>query len=312
MFKEIALKISQYDSIVIFRHTRPDLDALGSQIGLKHLISQNFENKKVYVVGDMNKFDFLGQMDEINDDIIKNSLAIICDVATKRLVSDDRYALAKEIIVIDHHKNECDIENSKTYVDITAAAACQMIANFAIDNNLFINKECATALYSGLITDSGRFMYGLTKDLFNVAGVLIDAGAVTKWVYDQLYSETLQEKKMKAYFISKFEVTPEGIAYMFNDKDVFDIFNVDVFTISRGMVNCMAGIEGIEIWANFTYDISADKVLCEFRSKNIEIVGIAKKYGGGGHANACGATVDSFEIAKLIIEDFKNLIRGEK
>ena len=107
---ELFEKINKYNTIIIHRHSRPDLDALGSQIGLKELIKSNFNNKNVYVVGDIsNKYSFIGNMDTISDEVYKNALSIICDVAVENMVSDDRYNLAKEVFVIDHHKNDCDI-----------------------------------------------------------------------------------------------------------------------------------------------------------------------------------------------------------
>ena len=113
---------------------------------------------------------------------------------------------------------------------------------------------------------------------------------------------------MKNYFQGKMQLTDKNVAYMFNDKDVFERFDVDTFTVSRGMVNLMAGIDVVKIWCNFTYDRNNGKVICEFRSRDIVIVDIAKKYGGGGHAFACGATIDSFEEAKLVLEDFNKLL----
>ena len=116
---------------------------------------------------------------------------------------------------------------------------------------------------------------------------------------------------MKNYFQSKMQLTEHNVAYMFNDKDVFEKFDVDTFTVSRGMVNLMAGIDKIKIWANFTFDRATEKVICEFRSRDIVIVDIAKKYGGGGHANACGATIDNFEVAYQVLKDFDDLLKGE-
>ena len=303
-------KIKEYKNIVIFRHTRPDLDALGSQIGLKHIIKTNFEHKNVYVVGDMNNFNFLGNMDEIDDDLIKDSLAIIVDVADQRLVSDDRYKIAKERIVIDHHKNDCSVEVSHKIVDTTAAAATQIVTKFALSNNLTISCEAATALYSGMITDSGRFLYSLTPDLFNMASLLIENGADYKFVYKNLYSESLYRRQMKAYFTLKVKVNKYGFGYLINKKDVYKKFDVDTFTISRGMVGVMSDTNEIKIWANFTYDRNSDNILCEFRSKEIPIVDIAKKYGGGGHLLACGCTIDNENIIKDIIRDFNNLLKG--
>lgn len=312
MYQEINAKISRYSSIVIFRHQRPDMDALGSQIGLKHLILDNYQDKQVYIVGDMNeKYNFLESMDTIDDDIIKNSLAIIVDVAVVSMISDDRYNLAKEVIVIDHHNNDCDVANATHYKNIKAAAACQMIVELAMANNLKITEKCATALYSGMVTDSGRFLFSLTPELFECASLLVKQGARTSYIYEKLYSENLKDKKMKAYFTTKFKTNGKGVAYLFNKQSEIDKFQVDVATISRGMVGVMANIEGIEIWANFTYDKSVNKVLGEFRSKKIEILPIAKKYDGGGHALACGATLDNFKVAKQVINDFTKLLQGE-
>lgn len=308
--KYLLEKIKEYKNIVIFRHTRPDLDALGSQIGFKHIIKTNFEHKNVYVVGDMNNFNFLGNMDEIDDDLIKDSLAIIVDVADQRLVSDDRYKIAKERIVIDHHKNDCSVEVSHKIVDTTAAAATQIVTKFALSNNLTISCEAATALYSGMITDSGRFLYSLTPDLFNMASLLIENGADYKFVYKNLYSESLYRRQMKAYFTLKVKVNKYGFGYLINKKDVYKKFDVDTFTISRGMVGVMSDTNEIKIWANFTYDRNSDNILCEFRSKEIPIVDIAKKYGGGGHLLACGCTIDNENIIKDIIRDFNNLLKG--
>ncbi len=74
------------------------------------------------------------------------------------------------------------------------------------------------------------------------------------------------------------------------------------------MVSVMAGIVGINIWANFTYDETKDKYIAEFRSRGLSIVDIAKKYGGGGHDQACGATLDNIDDCKKVLADFDLLM----
>ncbi|HBT60076.1 MAG TPA: bifunctional oligoribonuclease/PAP phosphatase NrnA, partial [Acholeplasmataceae bacterium] len=101
-------------------------------------------------------------------------------------------------------------------------------------------------------------------------------------------------------------------AYLKNDQSVFDKYNVDVFTVSRGMVNLASGIEEIRIWLNFTYDKERDVILGEFRSRGIKIVDIAKKFGGGGHEQACGASLKTWEEVDQMITEFKALAKGEK
>jgi len=69
------------------------------------------------------------------------------------------------------------------------------------------------------------------------------------------------------------------------------------------MVNQMAGIKEIPIWANFTEDVENNLIVGEFRSRGIIIVDIAKKYGGGGHNNACGASLKNWNEVELVLKD---------
>lgn len=314
-YKTFFEKIDEYDTIVIFRHTRPDLDALGSQIGLAQAITINFPNKKVYMVGDESaRYAFIGKMDTVDDSIFSDALAIICDVACKALVSDERYQLAKEIIVIDHHKNDCDITRAETIIDTTKCACAELISHMLYNQDKRLNAYAATALYGGIVTDSGRFQYNsTTASTFRIAAWLLESGADMEYIYEHLYVETLAQREMKNFFSNNYKTTSEGVAYMFNDTEVLAKFpNASFFDISRGMVNLMAGIEEILIWCNFTYDKENDKVVGEFRSRGLSIVEIAKKYGGGGHANACGATLKNFIEAEAVIADFKQLIKDSK
>ena len=312
----ILNKIKEYKTIIIHRHNNPDLDALGSQIGLKETLKHNFPDKEIYAVGDMNRFTFLGGMDEVEDSKFDDALCIICDVAVSALISDHRYFDAKEVIVIDHHQNDTNLSTPEKefnkplyrYVDTKIAACCAIVGDMIRTWNLMMPSFAATALYSGIVTDTGRFQYGSLAPLFSISAYLMENGADANYVYRNLYVETLESRIMKNYFQSKMQLTSKNVAYMINDKDVFDKFAVDTFTVSRGMVNLMAGIDKIKIWANFTYDKVSEKVLCEFRSRDITIVDIAKKYGGGGHACACGATIDNFDVAMEVLKDFDKLL----
>ena len=307
LIKELIKKIKKYDRIIIHRHTRPDLDALGSQLGLAEVIKSNFPKKEVYVVGDYTlKYRFIGDMDEIDDSKYENALAIIVDVAVSHMVSDDRYKLAKEVFVVDHHNNECDV-TTNWICDPNKAAAAEYLAVILKNSGLKINEKAATAFFAGIVTDSGRFMYGHDRaETLKVAAYLLECGADDKYIYSNIYVESLKSKQMTNYFANKFEVK-DGVAFLKNDKDVFEKFPVEFNDISRGMVGVMAGIEEIKIWLNFTYDVTKDAIIGEFRSRTINIVDIAKKYGGGGHLQACGATLKDWNEVDQIIADYIKL-----
>ena len=92
MFLEIYNKIKEYDTIIIHRHNRPDGDALGSQIGLKNAILATFPTKCVKVVGDMiERYNWMGEMDNVDDELYEDALVIVCDSGSEKLISDERY-----------------------------------------------------------------------------------------------------------------------------------------------------------------------------------------------------------------------------
>ena len=303
--------IEKYARIIIHRHKNPDGDAYGSQLGLKRIIELNYANKEVYAVGDTNVFKFLGDMDEIPDEYYENSLVIIVDVCVDYLISDDRYKLAKEVLVIDHHLNQPNFE-CISIIDSTHIACAELIAGIFIENNYVFDALAANRFLTGIVTDSGRFVYpNTTAETLERSAFLIKQGANLNWIYDKLYTEELNFKKIKGYFINNFKITKNNVAYMMNDTSVAKQFDVTTFTVSRAMVNQMSGIRDIDIWANFTEEENGN-ILVELRSKRDSIVHIARKYGGGGHALACGCSVKSFEEADLVLKDLDTFLGGIK
>ncbi len=311
IIEKLFQKIEEYETIIIQRHERPDLDALGSQIGLKLTLKHRFPNKKIYAVGDASRrYGFIGGMDLIDDEKFRGALCIICDVAVANMVSDDRYKLADEVFVIDHHKNDCDI-TSNWICDNKRIAVAELIADLLLEYGYEITPEAATAFYGGIVTDSGRFQYGFAPSVFRVTAKLVECGANPKYIYDNIYVESQEERNMKTYFQNQIQFK-EGVSFIKSGNEVFEKFNVEFQDISRGMVNIMAGVREVEIWCNFTYDKSRDAVIGEFRSRSIPIVDVAKKYGGGGHLLACGATLKDFAEADRVINDFIDLIKASE
>lgn len=309
MFERVIEEINKYNRIIIHRHGRPDGDALGSQIGLQEIIKENFPSKKVYVVGDMTeRYSFMGEMDIIPNSFYSDALVFVLDCSEQFLISDERYKDAEKIIKIDHHilrESFGDID----IVDDSYESCCGLIANLALENNLKINQKAATALYTGMVTDSGRFRYdSTTSNTFNIAAKLLESNVDITEIYNNLYNEELEMVLLRAKFVSKIKLTDKNVAYIMTTKEELAELNADIFSVSRSMVNTMAGIKGIDIWVNFTEDPSSN-VIVEIRSSKYNINPIAVKFGGGGHAKASGATISSFEEAYELLDCLDELVK---
>ena len=97
MFEKILELIEKYPRIIIHRHKNPDGDALGSQIGLKHMLRDTYPKKEIFVVGDMTpRYAFMVDepMDEIPDEAYEGALAMVLDTSAKSLICDERYTTA--------------------------------------------------------------------------------------------------------------------------------------------------------------------------------------------------------------------------
>ena len=309
MYELVKSLITKYDRIIIHRHKNPDGDAYGSQMGLKRLIELNYPEKEVYAVGDENIFNFLGHMDIIPDSYYKDALAIIVDVCVTHLISDDRYLKAAEVLVIDHHLNDPNFE-CISVIKPEYISCAGLIASVFIENEYKFDGVAATRFLTGIVTDSGRFVYPKTSaETLETAAYLIRQGADLNWIYGNLYTEELNFKKLKGYFINNFQITKNKVAYMKNDKNVKDQFGVTTFTVSRAMVNQMSSIKDINIWANFTEEEDGS-VLVELRSAKESIVHIARMFGGGGHALACGCTIASLDEVDTVLKELDEFSEG--
>ena len=312
MFEKILELIEKYPRIIIHRHKNPDGDALGCQIGLKHMLRDTYPDKDIFVVGDMTpRYAFMADapMDEIPDEAYEGALAMVLDTSAKSLISDERYATATATARMDHHifvEKICDEE----VTDTSFESCCGLVTALAIEGNFTVSPVAAKALYTGMITDSGRFRYDSTSSqTFRMAAFLMERRFETGDIYRNLYADELFFIQLRAKITLKIQTTPHRVAYVYNTADEVAEYGADTFTISRGMVNVMSEIRGIDTWVNFTE--TEGGVLCEIRSNKYNINPIAVKYGGGGHQKASGCTLKDREEAMSLLADLNALSLSE-
>ena len=309
MFEQFLQQIRQYERVIIHRHSRPDGDALGSQIGLKHILKENFPEKEILVVGDgAGHYSFMDDcvMDQVADEAYQGALAIILDTSARHLISDERYSTAAATARVDHHLFVEKIAETEV-VDSSYESCCGLITEFARECGLQLTPLAAKSLYTGMVTDSGRFRYDSTSArTFHLAAFLMEQNFAPTDIYGKLYADDLERVQLKAKFILKIQRTAQNVAYIYTTREEVQALGVDTFTISRGMVGTMSDIKGVDIWVNFTE--TDQGVACELRSSKYNINPIAVKYGGGGHAKASGATVKSKEEAMAMLSDLNAMM----
>ena len=313
MFENIIELIKRYDTIIIHRHKKPDGDALGSQIGLKNIIIDNFPGKTVYMVGDhAGRYAFMDEsvMDEIPDETYSGALAIILDTSAKSLISDERYTLADTTARLDHHIF-CEKIAETELTDTSYESCCGLITDLAVSSGLSLSPASAKALYTGMVTDSGRFRYdSTTSKTHRLASALMEQDFSTTEIYRNLYQDNFDNIRLRASFVLKIKFTEAGTAYIFTPKSEVESLGVDTFTISRGMVGTMSEIKGVDIWANFTE--TDEGILAELRSSLYNINRVAVKYGGGGHEKASGATLKNMDEVNAMLRDLDAIIMENK
>lgn len=313
MEREIYSLIQIHDSIVIARHKNPDLDAYGSQFGLYYALKERYPDKNIYAIGDTNNLNYFQELDEVDISIKKKSLVIVLDTVSKQMLNEEDYIHHDKLVFFDHHRNFADVEYDYYIRDIESSSTSELIANFLMKLGVDITKESARALYMGIIGDTGRFMFNSTtsKTLFT-ASKLLEKGINIQEINDLIYLESLDNKKIKNIFFNTIELTKKNVAYRKNNQEFLEKYDLDANYVSRGLISQMSGIKEVPIWANFTYDKSVKQIICELRSRIYPVLKVAQKYGGGGHINACGCSVDTWEETDNIIKDLNKLIKEKR
>jgi phosphoesterase RecJ-like protein len=311
--EQILEKIKEFKRIIIHMHIRPDGDCYGAGFGLKNIIKTSFPEKEVYVVGESADYvSFVGTPDVISDDLFTDALSIVVDTASEDRVSDQRFKLAKYVIKIDHHIPVSDY-GDLIYVDTTRPATAQIILEFYLrfQEELKINMEAAIALYTGIVTDTGRFRFrSVTADTFVAVAHLLDFGVDFVDVLTRLSSKSENLMKLQGYVLLNFQKTENGVAYIKMTPDIIEKFDVSLEE-ATSLVNELSTLEDCPVWMLFAeYENSI--VRARLRSKGPAIDKLANKYDGGGHAMACGANLGTWDKTDELLKDADALVKEYK
>lgn len=299
-------KIKEYDRIFLFRHIRPDGDCVGSTKGLREILRLSYPEKEIYLI-DWQKCDyleFLGADDDSADDsLYEGALAIVLDTATEERISNTKYKLCREVVKIDHHIPVQDY-GCINWVEEHSSSTCEMIARFwgEFRDELKINEKAATYIYTGMVTDSGRFRFrSVSGDTMRAAALMLEAGVDTDHLYANLYIDDFDQLKFKAHVYNKMKITENGVAYIHVTEKMQEKFSLTAEKASAS-VSYMDSIRGSLIWLAFI-DNPDGTIRVRLRSRFVTVNELAEKYRGGGHDCASGATLlKKSEIRALLAE----------
>ena len=313
--KAILEKIKSYDKIIIFRHFRPDGDAVGSTKGLAAMLKLTYPEKKIYLQNaDFSEYlSFLGGEDELlPDEEYANALGIVLDTATQDRISNKKFVLCKELIKIDHH---IPVENYGVmqWVEEHRSSTCEMIADFYVTfkDELKMNSEAATYIYTGMVTDSGRFRFReVSGETLRLAGELLDQKLDLDTIYAHLYLRDFDSFKFEAYAHQEMQITENGVASLFVTQEMKEKFNLSNEEASAS-VSYMETIKGSLIWIAFIEN-GDGSIRVRLRSRFVTVSELAERYRGGGHACAAGATVYSKEEANELLREADALLKEYK
>ena len=310
----ILNKIKEYNKIIIFRHFRPDGDAVGSTKGLQRILQLTYPEKTILLLNDdyAEYLEFLGGEDApVADEEYSDALGIVCDSGTAKRISNQKYSLCREVIKIDHH---IPIETYGDYqwVEEERSSTCEMIAHFydTFSDELKIDTEAATYIYAGMVTDSGRFRFrDVSSETLRLAGVMLRNNIDTDVLFANLYLKDFKEFKFEAYAHEQMQITDSGVAYLFVTKEMQEKFGLNKEQASAS-VSLMDSIKGSLIWIAFIEN--DEEIRVRLRSRFVKISDLAEEYRGGGHACAAGATVYSKEEMEELIKKADALLADYK
>jgi len=312
MSYDILLKeIKNAEKITIYRHILPDGDAVGSQLGLKRWINDNFPNKDVRALGN-ELFDTYPYVDKADEDFIKDSLAIILDTSDSRRVDDERFRIAKRTIRIDHHPHVEDFQD-ELLLEVERSSVCEFLTDILSSeaySEYKITKECGEYLYSGMLTDTLNFKVpsctGKTLRLgAYLADVGVDISAISRRMFDISYEDFALRSKLRNYLTYS-----DGLAYVLLEQEQLDELGISSTMIKKCVAE-FGSVKEFKIWAIIAYNKDNDYYEGSLRSKKEYTVNeIAMQFGGGGHRNASGIKGFSKQDIEVLIAKLKEEIKS--
>jgi len=299
----ILLEIKKAKNILINIHRNPDLDSIGSATALYQALIKM--KKKVTLICPHEipeNYKFLKGADLVetidfktwaDTEVRPYDLFLILDSGSYDIVTGSKEIKLPDMkkIIVDHHQTNNWSDCLLKLLDIEASSTAEIVYQILLDWNVIIDFKIATSIFAGIASDTVFFKYEKNaKKTFQIATELLNSGADKNKIVEQSFdSFDFDLIQLIGEFLTKMQ---KGNGYIYS---VLDNKTFIKFGKQRGAREIVANLFARSI-KNFDFGIMAvefekDKFAVSFRSKSVDVSVIAKKFGGGGHKNAAGATI---------------------
>ena len=312
---QILKCIKKSKNIVIVTHENPDGDAVGSSLAMYHALKGLKKNVDIIIPEYAKCFNELPGIDEVIKESDKvYDLAISLDAATDKLLNVwvKYFREADQRIVIDHHSTNT-MFGDINYVDLSAPACAQVVYMLIKHYRWKITPEIGTCIMAGIITDTGGFQYsGVSRDTFNIAAELLDAGVNISKVYKKVFdTKTKSSFELRRIALDRMEfLEDDKIAFTYVTNEDERMVNAGVGDY-EGIVSEGRSIEGVEV-SIFLHELKDGEFKISLRSNSyVNVSDVCIMFGGGGHIRAAGAkmTADPLVIRDKVVNEVKRQLK---
>lgn len=301
---KIETYLLQKKKVAIAGHVSPDGDCIGSCMGLWIYLRDNFPEIEadVYLSQVQDKFDFIDGIDRIHTSCEKGTgskydLLILLDISSvDRIgVAGSLYNEVENVLCLDHHKTNKG-KYTWFYNDSKASSTSEVLYRHLDESR--ISKECAEALYMGIVHDTGVFRYSCTSpETMRVAARLMEKGIdYTNIIDETYYQKTIEQQKMQGYALANSRMFFDGqfIVGTITKKER-DSIGVKSNEID-GIVSLLRDTVGVEV-SMLMHELDTGEIKISMRSRQIvDVSEVCLQFGGGGHIRAAGCkTNESFD-----------------
>lgn len=322
VYQALLNSIEQAEKVIVSGHKIPDMDAIGSAIGLYKIVKQYGKECRIIVNEKEFNHDIVQLLEtpqiknekhlmfvsltEAEAMITDNTLIVMVDHHKPSLSEAESLIPNHDVVIIDHHRRseEFPKQSVLTYIEPYASSTSELVTEFFMymrSTMEALNKFEATAMLAGIIVDTNNFALRTGSRTFDAASYLKSRGADTAQI-QRILKEDLETVKRRNRLIEKLEYLTESYAVSYGEDDeIYD--NVTAAQAADQMLS----LEGVE--ASFViYRRSKDTIGISARSLgSINVQVIMEKLGGGGHLSNAAAQLKDYTVADAF-EFLKNIL----